>query len=88
MAVGFLGGLAGLATGVFIVVYASHVAGWTHVLEPSLVLFGAELPSHFAGLPTVYTLALGAALVTSIMAGLYPSVKAARLEPLETLRLG
>jgi ABC-type lipoprotein release transport system permease subunit len=28
------------------------------------------------------------ALVVSMAAGLYPSVKAARLEPLETLRLG
>jgi len=31
---------------------------------------------------------VGAALLTSVFAGLYPSVKAARLEPLETLRLG
>ena len=28
------------------------------------------------------------ALVVSVAAGLYPSIKAARLEPLETLRLG
>jgi ABC-type lipoprotein release transport system permease subunit len=28
------------------------------------------------------------ALGVSVVAGLYPSVKAARLEPLETLRLG
>lgn len=31
---------------------------------------------------------MGLALVVSIVAGLYPSIKAARLEPLETLRLG
>jgi len=28
------------------------------------------------------------ALLVSVAAGLYPSIKAARLEPLETLRLG
>ena len=31
---------------------------------------------------------MGLALLVSITAGLYPSIKAARLEPLETLRLG
>ena len=31
---------------------------------------------------------IGLAVVVSVFAGLYPSVKAARLEPLETLRLG
>ena len=31
---------------------------------------------------------IGLALAVSVLAGLYPSIKAARLEPLETLRLG
>ncbi len=31
---------------------------------------------------------MGLALLVSVLAGLYPSIKAARLEPLETLRLG
>jgi putative ABC transport system permease protein len=31
---------------------------------------------------------IGLALIVAVLAGLYPSIKAARLEPLETLRLG
>ena len=31
---------------------------------------------------------MGLALLVAVVAGLYPSIKAARLEPLETLRLG
>ncbi len=49
--------------------------------------------SAFAGWVVVINYAqipiwMGLALLVSIMAGLYPSIKAARLEPLETLRLG
>jgi putative ABC transport system permease protein len=88
VAVGFFGGLGGLALGVGIVVYFSRLRDWTHVLDPILVVGGYEFPSHFLGIPTIYMLGMGAALITSVIAGLYPSVKAARLEPLETLRLG
>jgi len=88
VAVGFFGGLGGLAVGVGIVVYFSRIRDWTHVLDPVLVVGSYEFPSHFLGIPTVYVLGMTAALVTSVIAGLYPSVKAARLEPLETLRLG
>ena len=86
--VGLLGGLAGAAVGIGIVVYASRIAGWVWVLSPELDLFGVQLPSHYIGIPTLYLIGVGAALFTSVFAGLYPSVKAARLEPLETLRLG
>ena len=51
------------------------------------------LVSAFAGWVVVIAysripLWMGLALVVSVLAGLYPSIKAARLEPLETLRLG
>jgi len=88
VAVGLLGGLAGALVGVGIVVYASRIAGWVFVLSPELDLFGVQLPSHYVGVPTLYLIGVGAALLTSVFAGLYPSVKAAQLEPLETLRLG
>jgi len=88
VAVGLLGGLAGALVGVGIVMYASRIAGWVFVLSPELDLFGIQLPSHYVGVPTLYLIGVGAALLTSVFAGLYPSVKAARLEPLETLRLG
>ena len=88
VAVGFFGGLAGLAVGVGIVIYFSRIRGWTYVLDPVLVVGSYEFPSHFLSIPTVYVMGMTAALVTSVIAGLYPSVKAARLEPLETLRLG
>jgi putative ABC transport system permease protein len=38
--------------------------------------------------PGVFVLGIGSALLMSVVAGIYPSTKAARLEPLETLRLG
>lgn len=88
VAVGLMGGLCGAMVGVGIVIYASRIAGWVYVLAPELDLFGIALPSHYLGIPTLYLIGVGAALLTSVVAGLYPSVKAARLEPLETLRLG
>jgi putative ABC transport system permease protein len=88
VAVGLMGGLLGALFGVGIVVFASRIAGWVYVLAPELDLFGVALPSHYLGVPTLYLIGVGAALGTSVFAGLYPSVKAARLEPLETLRLG
>jgi putative ABC transport system permease protein len=38
--------------------------------------------------PGVFVLGMGSALLMSVVAGIYPSTKAAHLEPLETLRLG
>ncbi len=51
------------------------------------------LASHFEHWVVViaygkFPIWMGLAISVSIMAGLYPSIKAARLEPLETLRLG
>ncbi len=88
VAVGLFGGLLGAGVGIGIVVVASRVAGWVHVLTPELDLFGLHLPAFWFGIPTLCAIGVAAAVFTAVIAGLYPSIKAARLEPLETLRLG
>ncbi|CAB4853574.1 MAG: FtsX-like permease family protein [Actinobacteria bacterium] len=71
IAVGFLGGLLGVAVGVAAIGVGVWFAGWVFTLQPMLVPLGVLL-----------------AMVISVVAGLYPAARAARLEPLETLRLG
>ena len=71
IAVGFLGGLLGVAVGVGAIGIGVWVAGWVFTLQPMLVPLGVLL-----------------AMVISVVAGLYPATRAAKLEPLETLRLG
>jgi len=71
IAVGFFGGLLGVAVGVGAIFIGVAVAGWVFTLQPMLVPLGVVL-----------------AMVISVVAGLYPAARAARLEPLETLRLG
>lgn len=71
IAVGFFGGLLGVAVGVGAIAIGVTVAGWVFTLQPMLVPLGVLL-----------------AMVISVVAGLYPATRAARLEPLETLRLG
>ena len=71
IAVGFLGGLLGVAVGVAALGVGVWFAGWVFTLQPMLVPLGVLL-----------------AMVISVVAGLYPAARAARLEPLETLRLG
>jgi putative ABC transport system permease protein len=63
------------------------------VLGAALGIGVVYLVSHFANWVVVIAyrkipIWMGLALGVSIVAGLYPSIKAARLEPLETLRLG
>jgi putative ABC transport system permease protein len=71
IAVGFFGGLLGVAVGVGAIAIGVTVAGWVFTLQPMLVPLGVIL-----------------AMIISVVAGLYPATRAARLEPLETLRLG
>lgn len=71
IAVGFFGGLLGVAVGVGAIGIGVLVAGWVFTLQPMLVPMGVVL-----------------AMVISVVAGLYPAARAAKLEPLETLRLG
>jgi putative ABC transport system permease protein len=71
IAVGFFGGLLGVAVGVAAIGIGVAVAGWVFTLQPMLVPMGVVL-----------------AMLISVVAGHYPARRAAKLEPLETLRLG
>ncbi len=81
-------GLLALIMGGVGIAYLGHPAflGDRHPSRPRARTRAHRL--HWAGVPTLYLIGVGAALVTSIVAGLYPSLEAAQLEPLETLRLG
>jgi len=70
----FVGVLGGLVGAAFGVVLVHLISG----------LAGWVVVIAFRRIP----IWIGLAVIVSVAAGLYPSVKAARLEPLETLRLG
>ena len=70
----FVGVLGGLLGAVIGIGVVYAVSALAHWV---VVIDYAEIP-----------LWMGLALLVSVVAGLYPSIKAARLEPLETLRLG
>ncbi len=66
---GVLGGLIGVALGLFVVVGVCLVQGWTPVLAPWV---------PFAG--------VGMGALVGLVAGTYPAIKAARIEPVDALR--
>jgi len=66
-----LGGLLGVAAGVGLV----HLLGWLLPDQPAPVL-----------LPSAMLLGFAASLVTGVLAGLYPAVTAARLDPIGALQ--
>jgi len=71
MAVGFIGGVAGVLIGAGVIYAVSDVQGWIPVVD-----WGSSFLWVFL------------AMAVAVLFGLYPSIRAARLEPLETLRLG
>ena len=70
--VGVLGGLVGA-----VVLGVGMVYGVSAIAGWVVVIDYGQIP-----------LWMGLALLVAVVAGLFPSIKAARLEPLETLRLG
>lgn len=71
MAVGFIGGIAGVLVGAGVIYVVSDYQEWVPVMD-----WGRSFLWVFL------------AMAVAVLFGLYPSVRAARLEPLETLRLG
>jgi putative ABC transport system permease protein len=69
-----VGGLAGMAVGL----------GTLFLLPWFLKLFDSHLPSK-VHVPAIF-MALAAAVIVGVLSGLYPALRAARLDPIEALR--
>ena len=87
--IGVAGTIGGLLLGIVVALNVHHLAtfiSWvsgTNVFDPS-VRFLAELPSDIEPMQVVWVAGLSLAL--SVLATLYPSYRAARLDPVEALR--
>ena len=73
IALSTLGGLAGVAVGVLAIRMLRHA------------ITGGDLPSPVLSLPAIF-IGLGFSVFVGITAGLYPAVRASRLDPIEALR--
>jgi len=89
--IGVVGTLAGFGLGLLICAniqgiqqFASRISG-TQLWDPT-VRFLTEIPAETN--PTEVAVVVGMALVLSLLATLYPSWKAAKLDPVDALRYG
>lgn len=73
--------MIGLFSGLVGIVFAGVVGGLLVLLFNSILGF-APLSFHWY----YFLLALGLSVVISVLAGLYPASKAAKLDPVESLR--
>lgn len=67
--ISLLGGLSGIAMGVFIAQVVAASAGWETVVTLTSIL-----------------LSTGVSMATGLVSGIYPAVRAARLDPIDALR--
>ena len=78
MIIGFIGGISGIIIGylasIFIMPY----------LSSKLIIANASSQLAFLSIPTILAV-IGMAIIISIIAGLYPSLKAFKLSPLEAM---